>query len=180
MLLGVTMKQSARAIEERLLAHGAAISGLQYGILRTLEHHPLTLSELSRKFILDPSTLVPAVDALQRKGFIERGRDPKDRRRVPLSLTPAGIELLASVPPLHHDDLLLRSLAALGPEKTEQLARLLRELLASMPDGPAILCDVANFVQTHSRTLNPDPQPMAASPPLSEALTPSQTDSDRS
>jgi DNA-binding MarR family transcriptional regulator len=34
--------------------------------------------------MLDPSTLVPAVDALERKGLAMRGQDPNDRRRNPL------------------------------------------------------------------------------------------------
>ena len=44
---------------------------------------PLTSSELSRKFQVDPSTLVPTVNGLEKRGLIYRTRDTNDRRRQP-------------------------------------------------------------------------------------------------
>src|SRR5690349_13332653 len=87
-----------RNLEDRLRTMNIGISGLQFGILRTLSGNNFTLSELSKKFMLDPSTLVPVVDALERKGYIVRGKDLNDRRRIPLSVTEEGIAILNNLP----------------------------------------------------------------------------------
>lgn len=142
-LLLLAMKMSTRDVHEFLSSRGIDITGQQFGILRILSHRQeATLSELSKLFVLDPSTLVPVVDSLERKGFIERGRDPNDRRRIPLNLTQAGIDLLSTVAPIHQDDLLIQALNAMGDEKTQQLLQLLRELLSHMPEGVGTLDDL--------------------------------------
>src|SRR5690606_18894327 len=98
-LSAVLARVSARSIEERISElTNSEISGLQYGILRMLGHHSSTLSELSRQFLLDPSTLVPVVHALERKSLVKRGRDPNDRRRWLISVTDEGKELVCSLP----------------------------------------------------------------------------------
>ena len=97
-LVSIVTKLANRDVEQRMQASGANISGLQHGMLRLLREHPYTSSELSRKMMLTPATLVPAVDALERHGLIDRGRDPNDRRRTPLLLTERALELLKRVP----------------------------------------------------------------------------------
>lgn len=164
-LVAQTLKLSVRGLEDRLAAHGAPISGLQYGILRRLEYGTVTLSELSRRFILDPSTLVRAIDALERKGYLRRDRDPLDRRRAPLTLTEAGTTLLGSMPAFHEDDVLMQALATLGPDRTAALLELLRELMLGMPDGSTILADVQVFMRTHLQTREPGGQSPFCAPP---------------
>jgi DNA-binding MarR family transcriptional regulator len=117
-----------RDLERRLGARQEGLSGLQYGILHAIRHHPHTISELSRMFMLDPSTLVPSVDALERNGLARRGKDPQDRRRTPLLLTEAGAELLDAVPYVADDDAILRALDGLGDAGARELIALLRDL----------------------------------------------------
>jgi DNA-binding MarR family transcriptional regulator len=143
-LAGILVRATHRAIEERLSSANAEISGLQYGILRSLSHESDTSSELSRKFVLDPSTLVPVIDTLVRKGLIARNRDPQDRRRIPLSLTPAGAELVRSVPLIHEDDLLYQCLGRMGEDKAQGLLELLREVVHQMPEGEEMLQSVVS------------------------------------
>lgn len=145
------MRASVRAIEERLTTQGAPISALQYLLMTTLRHQPLTLSDLSRKVFLDPSTVSTAVDALVRKGYLVRGHDPRDRRRMPLSLTEAGSMLVAAIPSLLHDDLLVSVMEQLGHNKAAALRDLLREAVLVLPEGDQILCEVQDFVEIHSR-----------------------------
>ena len=118
-LTSTIARLSARSMEDRLSASSqeTEISGLQYGVLRRLSRESFTLSELSRQFLLDPSTLVPVVDALENKGLITRGRDPNDRRRIPLSVTPKGETLIESLPFIHEDDLLYQCLADMGKRR---------------------------------------------------------------
>jgi DNA-binding MarR family transcriptional regulator len=111
------------------------------------------ISDLSRHFMLDPSTLVPAVDALERKGLAKRGRDPRDRRRIPIALTERGADLLACVPLVDGDDPLFQSLSLMEDEQRQQLLMLMRELVGYMPDGENILKHVSSHMDwIHSHT----------------------------
>ena len=143
-LTSVMTRIASRSIEERFNAHKADISGMQYGILRTLAHQSYTLSELSRRFLVDPSTMVPVIDALERKGLITRGRDPNDRRRIPLSLTDQGTALIQNMPFIHEDDVLFKTLDNLGEEKSRQLLSLLREVVKGMPEGEEMLQSIGS------------------------------------
>lgn len=173
-LASIMARVSTRAVNECFTAQHADLSGLQYGILRTLMHGSSTLSELSRLFVLDPSTLVPVIDALERKDLVARGKDAADRRRVPISLTPGGIELLRSVPLQHENDLLYQCLNRLGEPKAQQLQTLLREVIAQMPEGNTMLDSVASRLYNvhgekftnqascdiyHRGEINPDDEP---------------------
>jgi DNA-binding MarR family transcriptional regulator len=147
-LTAVLTRISGRAIEERFSAHNADISGLQYGILRSLSHESSTLSELSRKFMLDPSTLVPVIATLERKGLIARGRDTHDRRRWSISIAPKGAQLLRDVPVVHEDDVLFQCLERMGDEKAAALRELLREVVHGLPDGDEMLNSVTSRLYT--------------------------------
>lgn len=155
-LLGMVMKLSARAAEQYFADHQIDINLLQFGVLRTLRQHHFTLSELSKLFSVDPSTLVPVVDALERKGLVERGRDPDDRRRIPLHLTAEGAALLQRISSAHGGGILEKSLHQLGERKTAQLRELLRELVYTMPEGERTFCQM----QDHLRMCQPPPQPV--------------------
>ncbi len=53
----------------------------------------LTLNELAAELYLDKSTASRVVNALERKGYVERARHPEDGRAVRLSVTKAGAGL---------------------------------------------------------------------------------------
>ncbi|MFF7332774.1 MarR family winged helix-turn-helix transcriptional regulator [Streptomyces sp. NPDC090306] len=50
--------------------------------------------ELAAELGLDRTTMVIVIDALEGKGYVERRRSERDRRRNVVSLTPAGAECL--------------------------------------------------------------------------------------
>lgn len=155
MLLPMVMKLSARALEQYLSEQNIGISRIHFGMLVTLRHHQFTLSELSKLFSLDPSTLVPVVDSLERKGLVERGRDPNDRRRIPLHLTERGIHLLNAIPQVTKDDLMVNALMQMGEAKALQLRDLLRELVTAMHVDESALCEM----HEHLQFLRLPPQP---------------------
>ena len=138
-LFSTLVAESRRALDRRLSAYSPKISGLQYSILCALSDGDKTIADLSQHLARNPSTFVPAVDALERKGLVARGRDPDDRRRTPLALTQTGRMLLAKVPFVDADDPLVRGLQALGEEKVDLLRTLLRELLEELPGGQRLL-----------------------------------------
>lgn len=67
---------------------------------------PLALKDLAERMYLGGSTVVGVLDRLEAKGLTERLPDLKDRRKVSISLTAAGAELLAKAPHPAHGQLL--------------------------------------------------------------------------
>jgi DNA-binding MarR family transcriptional regulator len=150
-MFGVVHKLGFQAMVQHLTAHGGGISPLQFGMMRMLSMERMTLSELSRKFQLDPSTLVPSVDGLEQRRLIIRVKDPNDRRRQPLELTPEGDNLMRLVPMETDNDPLIVSMRAMGEEKVDQLLTLMRELINTTPDGEATMCDIQERLDAYQR-----------------------------
>jgi DNA-binding MarR family transcriptional regulator len=104
--------------------------------------------------MVDPSTLVPVVDALERKGLAVRGRDPQDRRRVPISLTEQGTKIAtwhpSKGPFAEQGNPILQSIESMGVERAQLLLTLLREMVSHLPDGEEMLQQVATRVRHHS------------------------------
>jgi DNA-binding MarR family transcriptional regulator len=83
----------ARA-EDPLAALG--LSGRQYMILAVLgADAPSSQLDLAALSGLLPAQIVPVLDELERRGFVERQRAEADRRRSVVRVTDAGEEILA-------------------------------------------------------------------------------------
>jgi len=94
------LKSGKRDLERRLEACGVGVGPLGYRVMRLLDEQTSTIAELSRMLRSGAAGLVPVIDTLEAKGLVDRGRDPKDRRRTPLTLTPAGERCLLGCRPL--------------------------------------------------------------------------------
>ena len=71
---------------------------LQHGVLRAIEAVPgVDQMQLSRLMAIDRSTAQELVQRMERKGWVARSRDGKDRRRRILTLTEAGTEVLKGI-----------------------------------------------------------------------------------
>lgn len=137
--MGVITKIARQHIEQRLQAEGIELSHLQFITLRMLDFEGAqTITDLGRKLMLDPSTFVPSVDALERRGWVCRMRDPKDRRRVPVSLTPEGKAIINRIDVVSEDDPGYRAVEKMGVEKARHMVELLRELIHHLPDGQLV------------------------------------------
>jgi DNA-binding MarR family transcriptional regulator len=70
------------------------ISRSEGGILRTLSDGPRRVTELAELEGLAQPTTTLLIKELERRGWVERGRDPEDGRAVLVSLTRAGADAL--------------------------------------------------------------------------------------
>ena len=117
------------------------------GVLRTVhELGPVSQREISDEVGLDPSDVVGAVDILERGGLVERHRDPEDRRRHAVVITPEGRERSERL-----KELMLeaeaRALANLDADEQEQLVSLLEKALVR----EAVDVDVQHEADGHER-----------------------------
>jgi DNA-binding MarR family transcriptional regulator len=72
-----------------------SVSPTQIAALATIERRgPLTLGELAEVEAVQPPTITAAVDRLENEGFVQRRRDPVDRRVTHVQVTAAGRRLL--------------------------------------------------------------------------------------
>jgi DNA-binding MarR family transcriptional regulator len=111
----------------------------QFQILGLLyDHGGLAQAELAREVGVAASVLVTLLNPLEAGGLVARERDPGDRRRHLVTLTPAGEKRLerASRAQKDTEDVLF---AALDDAQREQL----RDLLVAMRDGLAAQSDAA-------------------------------------
>jgi len=86
--------------------------------------------ELGATLMVDPNNCVLLLNELDEHGFVERRRDPKDRRRHIVVITPAGAKALAKAA-AKLEELEGEVLANLDATEREQL----RDLLVRAMDG---------------------------------------------
>jgi DNA-binding MarR family transcriptional regulator len=92
-LLARVARMSGQALGQALEA--LRMSGHEFAILHRLDQGGSVHGrELSRTLRLHPSNLVALLDQLEADGLIARRRDPSDRRRQIIKLTPAGTKRL--------------------------------------------------------------------------------------
>ena len=73
---------------------GADVSAHQASILDHLDEvDPMSMTDLAGHMGVTIATMSLAIDRLQAKGYVRRGRDPKDGRRVLLRITGEGLRL---------------------------------------------------------------------------------------
>lgn len=94
--------------------------------------------ELGQTLMVDSNNCVLLLNELEDHGFVERRRDPQDRRRHIVVITPAGTKALKKAEE-KLEALEGEVLANLEPAEREQL----RDLLARSMDGqdPNFVCD---------------------------------------
>ncbi|MDQ0390777.1 MarR family winged helix-turn-helix transcriptional regulator [Labrys monachus] len=120
-------RRLARRFDEALRPVG--LTNNQFSLMMALNRpSPPTMAPVAALLAMDRTTLTAALKPLERRGLVEIGTDPADRRSRLLALTPAGRSLLAAAVPIWQSthaevearlpgadaDQLRRDLAALG------------------------------------------------------------------
>ena len=152
-----------RAVGERMAqeswAHEAGFRPGCIGVLQVVAaREPVSQREVSEMLLLDPSDLVTLVDILERAGLVERRRDPADRRRYALEVTPRGqlaVVRLREINRETNEELL----APLDEQERKQLAELIRRV-----------------VRHHTGLAEPAPEPAAEPAPEPASTEPADAE----
>jgi DNA-binding MarR family transcriptional regulator len=145
LLLALLGQEAMHRLRAAHTAHN--LKPRQFQILGLLhDHGGLGQGELVKEMGVAPSILVTLLNPLEADGLVTRERDPADRRRHLVTLTPAGEQQLASASRAQKDteDALF---ASLGSDQREQL----RGLLLALSDGLAANPDTACSAEEAAR-----------------------------
>jgi DNA-binding MarR family transcriptional regulator len=96
-----SLRRIVRAIDvhSRYLETQFGLTGPQLVCLRVLSARgPMTASDLAREVDLSQATVTGIIDRLVRRQYVSRRRDSADRRRVSISVLPAGRSLVDDAP----------------------------------------------------------------------------------
>jgi DNA-binding MarR family transcriptional regulator len=125
-----SLHRASRSAER---VHG--VSGAQLFVLQLLADAPAhSLNALAERTLTHQSSVSVVVSRLVARGLVERKRSPEDGRRVELSLSPAGQELLAQAPAAMQIRL-IEALRGLPWRDLRTLASLLTDLVQTMGAG---------------------------------------------
>lgn len=111
---------------DRICCYDVSVSQC-YALEAVVLEGPLGVNDLAARLYLDKSTTSRVVDALEKKGYVERRESAEDRRAVRLVATAEGRELHARI----QGDILAQErelLAEFSPEVRQSMARLIGQL----------------------------------------------------
>lgn len=117
-------------ISEALKPYGLARSQWQV-LSRVSRAGTLSQRDLQQAMRVEAATLTGIVDVLEAKGWIERLESPTDKRCRVLHVTPAGTELMASIPD-PHEEIEARMLEGLSEDQRKRAERLLETMIRNL------------------------------------------------
>ena len=101
MFLMVQLMRMARRRAETWQRADPADTGVRlphYMVLSVLNHYgPASQREMADRLHFDASDMVGMIDLLEDHGYVSRLRDPSDRRRYKLTVTPSGLVALEEI-----------------------------------------------------------------------------------
>ena len=128
------VKQLELSVRARLdeLMRPVGLTALQYTALTVLERHgDISSAQLARNSFVTAQTMADMVLILEDRGLIERHRDPHDKRRLLIGLTPEGRAILEERRP-HVAAIEKQMTGALSTSDTALFRRFLAECRTSL------------------------------------------------
>ncbi len=125
-----------RSLQARIAVHGVTMG--QWFFLRALwEQDGLTQRELSQRVGMMEPTTVTALNGMERRGLVQRVRNPHDRRKVNIFLTAKGRALRDVLVPCAREvnDI---ALDGVDPEEVGEFLALLRRMTVNL-GNPGLL-----------------------------------------
>lgn len=134
----IAIRRVIRAVDlhSRKLVESHGLTGPQALILKALQNGSLTAGELANRVNLSQGTVTDILNRLEQRDRISRIRDTKDRRRVLVEATKAGLAVLDKSPPLLQERFVQRFNSLQDWEQSQLLSSLQR--IANMMDAEDI------------------------------------------
>jgi DNA-binding MarR family transcriptional regulator len=95
----MTHRAFVRVLQARIAPHGVT-AGMWYFLRVLWIEDGLTQRELSQRIGMMEPTTVTALDNMARRGLIRRRRNPRDKRKINIYLTPRGRALRRILAPI--------------------------------------------------------------------------------
>ncbi|QJE72170.1 winged helix-turn-helix transcriptional regulator [Aerophototrophica crusticola] len=120
----------SRALQSRIALHGVSMG--QWFFLRALwEQDGLTQRELSQRVGMMEPTTVTAINSMERRGLVTRVRNPHDRRKVNIFLTPKGKDLRGVLLPCSAE-VARAAVAGMPEDQMAQLMAILARIIGNL------------------------------------------------
>lgn len=134
-------------VASRQVEAASAISSAQLFVLQQLAAAlPLSLRELADRTMTDRTSVAHLVERLENKGYLERSRSARDRRRYEVTITAKGRRVLTRAP-VSPTSRLLDAMEHLPTAELHLLARSLRQLAHALGfarrPAPLLFADTA-------------------------------------
>lgn len=125
----IKLQRAAESVSSRVHAVlPPELTVTQFGVLESLHHiGPLCQSELAEKLLKSGGNLTLVVDNLEKAGYVQRERDPADRRFVVVKLTPKGQTFITALFPKVVANV-TREMASLSSTELSDLGRLCKKI----------------------------------------------------
>jgi MarR family 2-MHQ and catechol resistance regulon transcriptional repressor len=126
----IKLTRAADSLMARLAQRGTLceLTPSQFGVLESLYHlGPMCQGEVSAKILRSTGNMTLVLDNLEKRGWVRRERDLGDRRKVNVSLTEEGREVISRILP-HQVAAIVEEMSALTAEEQITLGRVCRKL----------------------------------------------------
>ncbi len=126
----IKLTRSVESLTSRLSQRGTLgdLTESQFGVLETLYHlGSMCQNQIAAKILKSSGNLTMVIDNLEKHGLVRRTRDLEDRRKVQVSLTDEGRQLIEEVFP-GQVAAITEEMSTLTPQEQETLGSLCRKL----------------------------------------------------
>ena len=126
----IKLSRAIDSLNNRLGQRGTngGLSPSQFGVLEVLYHlGSMCQGQIGAKILKSSGNITMVIDNLEKHGLVRRVRDVQDRRRITISLTEKGSQLIGQLLP-GHVAAITAEMSALSPQEQESLGALCRKL----------------------------------------------------
>lgn len=126
----IKLTRAAESVNNRLNRHlaDAGLTISQFGVLEALYHlGPLNQKSLGEKLLRSGGNITLVIDNLEKCEFVERQRDPNDRRALLIHLTSKGKAFIKSFFPKHLEQI-RQEFSVLTDKEKKDLAQICKKI----------------------------------------------------
>ncbi len=126
----IKLMRATESLNNRLNRHlsDVNLTVSQFGTLEVLYHlGPLNQRTIGEKLLKSGGNITMVIDNLEKQGYVNRKKDPEDRRAVLIHLTPKGEKFIEKFFPKHLDKI-KEEFSVLSDDEKKTLAEICKKL----------------------------------------------------